>query len=146
MSSHTVRASLEFSFKGETHQLDATLDLERYVAEAGVEPNFHLLLARESGIDPYSYLYEALESYDILFSEPTGLVAHSCHDGCLDWPQFEQDRREEQDSEVVRAIAAQTMGEAKLDENPNLKAALLAAYRAGKARGSRQEAVARSSP
>jgi hypothetical protein len=137
MSSNTVRASLEFSFRGEDYQLATTLDLARHVTAAGDAPNFHLLLARESGIDPYSYLYEALESYDILFSEPTGLVVASCHDGCLDWPQFEQDWREEQDSAVVRAIAEKTMGEAKLDEAPKLKAALLAAYRAGRAHGAR---------
>lgn len=137
MSSNTVRASLEFSFKGVDYLLEATLDLGRYVTEAGGMPNFHLLLARESGIDPYSYLYEALESYDILFSEPTGLAAGSCHDGCLDWRQFEQDWREEKECEVVRVIAAQIMGEASLDENPNFKAALLAVYRAGKSRGPR---------
>jgi len=138
MSSNTVRASLEFSFKGETHQLAATLDLGRYVTKDGEEPNIHLLLAKESGIDPYSYLYEALESYEILFSEPTGLVVRSCRDGCLDWPQFVQDWHKEQDSAVVRGIAAQTLGDANLDENPNLKAALLAAYRAGQARAPRQ--------
>jgi hypothetical protein len=137
MSSNTVRASVEFSFKGEDYQLEATLDLGRYVTESGEMPNFHRTLAKEGGIDAYSYLYEALESYDIVFSDPTGLAARSCHDGCLDWRQFEQDWREEQDSAVIRAIAAQTLGEVHLDEAPNLKAALLAAYRAGKACGSR---------
>lgn len=137
MSTDTVRASLEFSFKGEDHQLEATLDLGRHVTEAGNAPNFHLLLAKKGGVDPYSYLYEALESYDIVFSEPTGLAVRSCHDGCLDWRQFEQDWREEQDNAVVRDISAQTLGDTNLDATPNLKAALLAAYRAGKARGSR---------
>lgn len=141
MSTATVRVNLELSFKGETRQLDATLDLGRHVTEEGAEPNFHLLLARASGIDPYSYLYEALESYELEFSEPTGIAVRSCHDGRLDWPQFAQDWREEQDWEQdweqVRTIAEQTLGESLPDMPPKLKATLLAVYRAGKARGGR---------
>ena len=54
-------------------------------------------------------------------------------DGRFDWTQFEQDRREEQDWQRVRAIAGKTMTARDLDADPGLKAALLAAYRAGKA-------------
>jgi hypothetical protein len=53
-------------------------------------------------------------------------------DGRFDWIQFEQDRREERDWQVVRAIAEGIMPTRDLGANPELKAALLAAYRAGK--------------
>ena len=49
--------------------------------------------------------------------------------------QFEQDRREERDWQLVRAIAEKTVTARDLDADLELKTALLAAYRAGKAGG-----------
>jgi len=129
---NTIRARLFFSFKAEAYQLDATIDLDRYSGQAGEAPNFHLLLAKAGGIDPNSYLYEALESHYIEFSKATGIVALSCRDGQLDWQQFALLRRDDQDKQVVRAIAAQTLGVSDLDQRADLKIAWLAAYRAGK--------------
>lgn len=136
MTTNTLRAHLVFSFKAQTHELESTIDLDRCLADAGAEPNFHLLLAKAGGIDPYSYLYETLESHDIEFSDPTGIAALSCRDGRFDWRQFEQHRQEDLGLQVVRAIAEQSMGVRDLDQYADLKAALLAAYRAGKAAAS----------
>ena len=133
MSSNTIRARLAFSFKAENYELDTILALDRCVGEIGEEPNFHLLLARTRGIDPYSYLYEVLESHEIVFSDPTGVAAQSCRDGGFDWPRFERDWREELDLQAIRVIAEERMGVRDLDGRSDLKAALLAAYRAGKA-------------
>jgi len=132
MNDNTLRARLDFSFKGESHELDTTIDLDPLLDTEDEAPDFHRLLAAASGIDTYSYLYEAMESYEIEFSEPTGLAIRSCHDGRFDWPRFRQDCRDEQDLQVVRTIAEQTLVVRNLDERPDLKAALLAAYRAGK--------------
>lgn len=137
MTPNTLRARLDFSFKGETYEFDTAIDLDRCSAEPGKAPNFHLLLAKESGIDPYSYLYEVLESHDIAFSDPTGVAVMCCRDGIFDWSQFERLRQEEADMEVVRAIAERTLGVDDLYARADLKAAMLAAllvaYRAGKA-------------
>jgi hypothetical protein len=135
MNNNTVRARLSLSFKGETYELDSVIDLDRCLGEPGEAPDFHQLLARAAGIDPYSYLHEVLESHEIEFSDATGVAARSCRDGRFDWPQFEQDRREEQDWQAVRAIAERIMATRDLNAEPDLKAALLAAYRAGKASG-----------
>lgn len=135
MSSNTVRARLAFSFKGETYELDSAINLDGCIDAPGEAPDFHRLLAQAAGIDPYSYLYEVLESHDIEFSDATGVAARSCRDGRFDWAQFEQDRREEQDWQAVRAIAERMMATRDLDADTDLKAALLAAYRAGKASG-----------
>jgi hypothetical protein len=132
MTPNILRARLDFSFKGEPYELDTTLDLDRCSAEPGEAPNFHLLLAKAGGIDPYSYLYEVLESHEIEFSEATGVAALCCRDGQFDWPEFERLRQEEQDMKVVRGIAERTLGVGDLDELADLKTALLAAYRAGK--------------
>jgi len=132
MSPNTVRARLAFSFKAETYELDATLDLDRYLEETAEPPDFHLFLARAAGIDPYSYLYEVLESHDIEFSEPTGIAALCCRDGRFDWSLFEERYREEQVMRVLRTIAERTLAVRDLDRRPDLVAALRAAYRAGK--------------
>jgi hypothetical protein len=133
MTSSTLRAQLAFSFKAETYDLEAVIDLDRCLADSGAEPDFHHLLARAHGIDPYSYLYEALESYDIEFSEPTGLAVAYCNAGRFDWPAFAEHWRTDADLRVVRSIATRILGEHALDGQPALEAALLAAYRAGKA-------------
>ena len=130
MNRNTVRVSLAFSFKAETYELDTLIDLDRYV---GREPDFHLLLAKAYDIDPYSYLYDALESHDIVFSDATGVAARSCLDGGFDWTRFEQDRREEEDLRAVGEIAARLLEPSILEGRPEIEAALLAAYRAGKA-------------
>ncbi len=133
MNHNTVRARLVLSFKGETYALDSVIDLDECLGESGVAPNFHQLLARAAGIDPYSYLYEVLEAHEIEFSDATGVAARSCCDGRFDWTQFEQDRREEQDWPAVRAIAERVLATRNWEAAPDLKAALLAVYRAGKA-------------
>ena len=132
MNNNTIRARLSLSFKGETYELDSVIDLDRCLGESGEAPDFHRLLAQAAGIDPYSYLYETLEAHEIEFSDATGVAARSCRDGGFDWVQFEQDRREDQDWQVVRAIAERILAARDLDAEPDLKAALLAAYRAGK--------------
>lgn len=132
MSRPTLRAHVEFSFQGETHELDALVDLDACQGETPEgAPDFHRLLAREAGIDTYSYLYEVLESHEIDFSEPTGLAVLCCQDGQFDWLRFVQLRREAGELQVIRAIAAQSLGVSNLDQHAELKAALLAAYRAG---------------
>jgi hypothetical protein len=133
MSNNTVRARLDFSFKGETYDLDSVIDLDRCGGGLGEAPDFHRLLAQAAGIDPYSYLYETLESNEIAFSDATGAAARSCRDGQFEWAQFEQDRREEQDWPAVRAVAERVLATRDWEAAPELKAALLAAYRAGKA-------------
>jgi hypothetical protein len=132
MSNNTVRARVAFSFKGETYELDSLIDLDECLGEPGETPDFHRLLARAAGIDPYSYLYEVLGSHEIEFSEATGIAAPRCRDGRFDWPHFEQDRREEQDWQQVSAIAQAALPGRDLDAEPELKAALLAVYRAGR--------------
>lgn len=135
MSNNTVRARMTFSFKGETYELDSVIDLEECLGEPAEAPDFHRLLTRVAGIDPYSYLYEVLESHEIEFSDATGVAAHSCRDGRFDWNRFEHDMSEAQDWQAVSVVAERILGVSDWDAEPALKAALLAAYRAGRASG-----------
>jgi hypothetical protein len=131
MNPNSIRAHVAFSFKAEMHELDSTLDLDDLLGDSGEEPNFHLILARAAGIDPYSYLYEVLESHEIEFLDPTGIAVQCWRDGHFDWGQFVRNRREGQGIKAVKAIAEQVLGIHDLDQHADLKAALLAAYQAG---------------
>jgi len=135
MNPNSIRAHLAFSFKGVIYQLDSIIDLDSDFAN-GEPPNFHLLLAKAANIDPYSYLYEVLESHPVAFSEPSGVAALSCRNGEFDWLQFvhhrEQHRQQGGEIRVIREIAQRMLGVRDLDQDASLKAALLAAYQAGK--------------
>lgn len=135
MSHNTIHARLEVSFKGEIHTLETVIDLNPCLAERGQAPHFHRLLARAAGIDPYSYLYEVLESEEITFSEPTGLAAQAFENGVFDWPRFAQALMDEQDWLTVRAIATGHLSDLDLDGDAEIKAALLEVYRAGRDKG-----------
>ncbi|GAB1392567.1 hypothetical protein MASR1M60_07300 [Rhodocyclaceae bacterium] len=129
---NTFRASLEFSFKGEVHALAVTIDLDQHLSESSVPPNFHHLLARAGGIDTDSYLYEVLESYEIHFDCPSGLAEVFCRDGLFDWDGFVQQVSEQRDWQIVRTLVAKILALNEAEARPELRAALLAAYRAGK--------------
>ena len=132
----TVHASVSFSFKGETHQIDATVDLGRQLNTGEAGPDFHLLLAQAGGIDPYSYLYEVLESSDITFSGATGAAADCCEEGTFHWGRYLARSRLSRDLKLISALASRHLGVTDLAARPDLQAALLAAYRAGQANAS----------
>ena len=134
-SPHTLLARMECSYKGETVVLEASIDLDRHLANSEDAPDFHQILARAGRVDPYSYLYEVLESEEISFSQPTGLAVDCCVEGRFDWDGFVQRARDARDIQVVQAIAVRELGVTDLDAHAQLKAALLAAYREGCARG-----------
>lgn len=133
MAINTLRAHLEFSFKGEHYALETTLDLDDCLAASCAMPNIHQRLAQAGNIDTYSYLYEVLESYDASFDRPTGLAAAFCRDEMFDWDGFVQQAGAQRDLQTVRTLIVPILDPNEFDMRPELRAALLAAYRAGKA-------------
>ena len=129
---NTIDIRIEFSFKGEDHTLTTTLNLDTLALEDGALPDFHHLLAQANGIDTYSYLYEALETYDVEFSNARGLAAGCLHDGVFDMDTFRRHRQEQRELAVLGPIAQRCLQVADLDSQPALKQALREAYYAGK--------------
>ncbi len=132
--SSTLLARLECSFKGEVVTLETVVDLNLCLTNSQDTPDFHGALARAGKVDPYSYLFEVLESEEVTFSEPTGLAINCCAEGRFDWEAFVQAVRDAQEIQVVQAIAAREMGVTDLNTHAGLnglKAALLAAYHEG---------------
>jgi len=121
MSSNTLRVHVEFSFKGETLNLDEVFNLDQITVEPNGLPDFHRLLARKAGIDPISYLYEVLESHDLHFSAATGLAVDYCHNGQFDWHGFDQARREDGDWEHIRVIVQGKIASYELEASPALR-------------------------
>lgn len=134
-----IRARLACSFQGRDYDLDTLIDLDAARFAQGEPPDFHRVLAEAAGIDTYSYLYEVVEMQDIEFSEATGEAARHCHGGVFDWCGFQQARPAAVALQRVQDIAAQHLGIGDLAGQPQLRAALLAAYRAGEAAGTGME-------
>ncbi len=138
MNKNAICAQLEFSFKGETYLLEDMLDLDTFFIEqghraVGETPDFHRHLAKKAGIDPISYLYEVLESHEISFSQASGLAADFCQNAHFDWQGFAEARRAAGEWENILAIVQDKITAQALEADAELKAVLLAVYRAGAA-------------
>lgn len=133
MATNTLHAHVEFSFKGENYALETTIDLDDCLAASSEMPNVHQQLAQAGNIDTYSYLYEVLESYDITFDRATGLAEAFCLDGRFDWDGFVQQAGDQRDLQTLRTLVVSILDLNEFDTRPELRAALLTVYRAGKA-------------
>ncbi|MDH5360862.1 MAG: hypothetical protein OEX03_09875 [Gammaproteobacteria bacterium] len=131
-----IDASIEFSFQGKSYSPTATIDLDIMMEKSGTLPDLHRTLAIQHNIDTYSYLYEAMESYDIHYSNPTGLADQCIQNGQFDLACFEQLWREDRETRALANIAQNQLGINELAAEPKIKQALLEAYRLGKTAGS----------
>lgn len=132
---NSIVASIVCSFKGETHAPAATIDLDATMAAHGHLPDLHATIATQNHIDTYSYLYEVMESQEIEFSQATGIAADCLIDGVFDRHAFEQRWLAQQELAVLGPIARHHLQIDDLTQHPELKAALQAAFEAGKDAG-----------
>lgn len=128
---NTVDAHIEFSFKGETHSLSSTLDLDRIRDKYLTPPSLHHVLAVEHGISTHSFLYEVMQEEEILFDNAQGRAAEFLHDGAFDFEGYAAQRGESELLDSLQAIALREMGIENLDQHPQLKRALIQAYQLG---------------
>lgn len=128
-----IVASVEFYFKGERHAPSLKLDLDELMRREGGLHNLHHTIAVANNIDTYSYEYEMMMADNIHFEQPEGMAVEFLHGGQFDIEGFTAKWRERQILEAVRPIAERCVGVSDLDSKPKLKAALIEAYRAGKA-------------
>lgn len=132
---NTIDACVAFDFKGRHYELCIHLDLDQAMETAGALPSMYPLIARHNHIDTYSYEYEMMQAEDIQIRQATGTVKDFIHEGRLDTAAFENHWRESKALTALRDIAKHTLGIDALDQQPALKAALLAAYQLGAAVG-----------
>ena len=131
MMKNSFVASVEFYFKGEKYTPSARIDLDRMMETSGGLPSLYTLIARENGIDLYSYQYEVMQVEDIHYSEVKGFVADFIHNGELDVQGFVDKWQEEKVLADLAAIAQRCMGVEDLAQQPELAHALQEAYALG---------------
>lgn len=130
---NTLHARIEFSYKGEVYCPSAIIDLDAMMRQGGELGDIRAFLAREHGIDPYSYLFEVMQSHEVEYDQPTGLAVECLHDGVFDIAMFQERWRAKQELDLLANIADQYLNISDLDKHSDVRQALQAAYRAGKA-------------
>jgi hypothetical protein len=128
---NTIDAHVEFDYKGESHAPRMTLDLDALLAAEGAIPSIHALLAKANGIDSYSYQYEVMQDSDIVFDNAHGLAADYLINGMFDQTAFIAAWHDSKELGLLQPIAQRELGIADLAQHPELKNALLQAYRLG---------------
>ena len=129
---NTVTASIHFSFKGENHSPSITVELDRYIETTGTLPDLYQLIARENDFDLYSYEYEMMQAQDIVFSNPQGLVTDFINNGVLDFTAFKSVFKQQKVLHQLQDIAKEQMQIENLEQQPDLKEALIQAYSLGR--------------
>ncbi len=130
--SNCVTVSVEFYFKGEKLSASIKLDLDRHMQTIDKFPDLYPLLARAINLNLYSYEYEMMQTETIIFSQAEGIAAEHINNGILDIEAFEAAWTENQLHEKLQLIARQYLSVDDINQQPELKNALLEAYRLGK--------------
>jgi len=132
MMKNCIDARVEFYFKGELFAPSATLKLDQYMQTNGKLPEMYLLLANENNIDSYSYHYEVMQQENIIFSNPVGMVEKFLENDNLDIEGFQNAWIEREELKLLQSIAGDILDIADLEQQPEIKKALLQAFHAGK--------------
>ena len=131
MNNH-ITASVEFYFKGEKISASIKLDLDHHMQTTGQLPALYSSLAREINLDLYSYEYETMQAETILFSNATGLAAEHLNERLFDFDAFKITWSETQLLEKLQTIAQNHLAIEDLEQQPDLKKALIEAFHLGK--------------
>ena len=131
MSNH-ITASIEFYFKGEKITSSIELDVDPHMHATGRLPDLYPLLARAIDLGLYSYEYEMMQAEEISYDNAKGLIAEHVNEGLLDYEAFHKSWSENAVIEKLQDIAKQYLSIDDINQQPDLKNALIAAYQQGK--------------
>ena len=129
---NSIDAHIEFSFKGEIYSLNSTFDLDKLLLKFRSPPSLHELLAKEHGIDTYSYLFEVMLVDEIQLSNATGFVADFLQGVALNQPALESNWEDLRMHLLLQPIALEELGIADLGQNESVRNALIQAYNLGR--------------
>ncbi len=131
MSSNIV-ATIPFDFKGVHHTPSVKIDLDEFIESAQELANIYSVVASQNQIGLYSYEYEVLMSSDIIFSQPEGIAQQFFNEGDFDLDRFRQEYQQQKVLHSLQSIAKKHLQIDNLEQNPELKRALLEAYSRGR--------------
>ena len=107
------------------------IDLDNHIKTKSSYDALYPLLADKNNIDLYSYEYEIMQAEKLVFSEANGIASAFLIDGEFDFSGFEQVLQEESIIKVISEIAKVHLSVDDLSLQPELKSALLAAFKRG---------------
>ncbi len=131
--SNLVKASVVFCYKGETLSPSITIELDEYLQVSNTLPDLYPIIAKANNHDLYSYEFEMMQAQSIVFSDASGMVSEFITDGQLDIDAFVLAWKDRQCLEALTKIADNVLSVADLEKNPQLKQALIEAYKLGQA-------------
>jgi len=129
---NTLKASVIFCFKGESHEPSITLELDEYLAINANIPDLYPMIAQANNHDLYSYEYEMMKAEEIVFSDAQGLVADYVADGRFDIEGFQAAWQEKRLLNQLQEIAQRILSVKDIHQQPELKQALMESYHLGK--------------
>jgi hypothetical protein len=132
-----IRVTIIFSFKGKKLSPSVVMDLDALMkTQTLVNGNellsIYPLLAANINIDTYSYEFEMMQASHPTYSDPSGLAIAYCQAGEFDYSAFCTDWQHHQELQAVEEIAQSYLSINDLEQQPQLKEALLAAFSLGK--------------
>jgi len=128
---NSVRASVDFYFKGEKFSPSMILDIDVYLEGKYNAYYIYTELGKSIGLDAYRHEFDVMEVETIVFSQATGLVVDYVQDGTVAWQALEHAWQKQSDERAIAEIANKCFGVENINGHPKLAAALLAAFRAG---------------
>ena len=131
MEKNNLTLSIEFYFKGKQFNPSLTIDLNKVMSISGCFANFYSLIATNNNIDLYSYEYEMMQAEELKATNAEGLVASYVKHGKLNIVEFEEAWNQQKIVLAMNDIAKCHMNIDVLNDHPNLKEALLSAYKLG---------------
>jgi len=140
--SNLVKASVIFCYKGETLSPSITIELDEYLQASHTLPDLYPVIAKANNHDLYSYEFEMMQAQAIVFSEASGMVAEFITDGRLDIDAFVHAWNTQQCLNALAKVADEVLSVDDLERNPELKQALLEAYKLGQASSVNEPAAA----
>ncbi len=129
---NTIQVSVKFSFKGENFSPSTIIDLDALSLEAKELSDLHNVLAKQNGIDTYSYAFEVMEQSELCYSNATGLACDCLEDGYFDLQRYIQLRDDMNVHIQLGKIAKDTLDIEDISSEPAIKEALLQAFNLGK--------------
>lgn len=130
---NSIDAAVEFSFKGVDYHYSTRLDLDRLFLRHDAMPSIHVILAEAHSVDTYSYLYEVMQEEEIAYSNPQGIAIDYLVNGEFDQTALAANWHNAKAAVLVQPIAEAELGIPNLDLHQDIKRALVAAYKLGRA-------------
>ncbi|MDQ6993253.1 MAG: hypothetical protein Q9M31_07225 [Mariprofundus sp.] len=125
-----VEAQVDFYFKGVRFTPSAIVNLDECMRYENPILYIFKILASENGIGSYSHEFDVMlmEEEEVNFNYPTGLAIDYVHNNRLDMDGFRRAWLKQCTMRVLQPIAKTYLGITELNDHPQLKAALIAAY------------------